>query len=91
MGLEFSLLEKKKKERKKKENEDFRFFSKFIFSISIKLSGNQMTSLYSGGSELSVNIHFVDLELSYDVLSPLPIVLTFQPPSSLHRDRYHDL
>ena len=32
--------------------------------------------LYSGGSGLSIDIHFVDLELSYDVLSPLPIVLS---------------
>ena len=32
--------------------------------------------MYSGGSGLSVDIHFVDLELSYDVLSPLPIVLS---------------
>ena len=40
------------------------------------LAGNQRTSLYSGGSGLSIDIHFVDLELSYDVLSPLPIVLS---------------
>ena len=31
--------------------------------------------MYSGGSGLSIDIHFVDIELSYDVLSPLPIVL----------------
>ena len=31
--------------------------------------------LYSRGSGLSIDIHFVDIELSYDVLSPLPIVL----------------
>ena len=43
-----------------------------------------------GGSGLSIDIHFADIELSYDVFSPLP-VKTFQPPSSLHRDRYHDL
>ena len=69
-------------------------FSKFVFSASIKLSGNQRTYLYSGGSGLSIYTHFVDLELSYDVLSPLPIVLSkyvFKPPSSLHRDRYRDL
>ena len=30
--------------------------------------------MYSGGSGLSIDIHFVDIELSYDVLSPLPIV-----------------
>ena len=51
-------------------------FRKFVFSASIKLSGNQRKSLYSGGSGLSVDIHFVDLKLSYDVLSPLPIVLS---------------
>ena len=32
--------------------------------------------MYSGGSGL---IHFVDIELSYDVLSPLPIVLSKHP------------
>ena len=66
-------------------------FLKFVSSASIKLSGNQRISLYSGGSGLSVDIHFVDLELSYDVLSPLPIVLSNPAPSSLHRDRYRDL
>ena len=60
-------------ERKKKENDDFRFFQN---SFSRKLSGNQRTYLYSGGSGLSIDIHFVDIELSYDVLSPLPIVLS---------------
>ena len=32
--------------------------------------------LYSGGSGLSIDIHFVDIELSYDVLSPLPTLLS---------------
>ena len=32
--------------------------------------------MYSGGSGLSIDIHFVDIEHSYDVLSPLPIVLS---------------
>ena len=50
--------------------------SRFVFSACIKLSGNQRTYLYSGGSGLSIDIHFVDIELSYDVLSPLPIVLS---------------
>ena len=49
------------------------YISKFVFSASIQLSGNQRTYLYSG---LSIDIHFVDIELSYDVLSPLPIVLS---------------
>ena len=51
-------------------------FSKLVFLASIKLSGNQRTYLYSGGSGLSIDIHFVDIELSYDVLSTLPIVLS---------------
>ena len=72
MVLELASLEKKKKERKLR----FSIFSKFVFSASIKLSGNQRTYLYSGGSGLSIDIHFVDIELSYDVLSPLPIVLS---------------
>ena len=50
--------------------------SKFALLASIKLSWNQRTYLYSGRSGLSIDIHFVDLEVSYDVLSPLPIVLT---------------
>ena len=66
MVLELASLEKKKKkEREKMTN-----------SASIKLSGNQRTYLYSGGSGRSIDIHFVDIELSYDVLSPLPIVLS---------------
>ena len=32
--------------------------------------------MYSRGSGISIDIHFVDLEVSYDVLSPLPIVLS---------------
>ena len=55
MVLELASLEKKKK---KKEN-DISIFSKFFFSASIKLSENQRTYLYSGGSGLSVDIHFV--------------------------------
>ena len=60
MVLELASLEKKKKIERKKENDDFRFFSEFVFSASIKLSGNQRTYLYSGGSGLSIDIHFVD-------------------------------
>ena len=74
--LRLTVLELAPLEKKKKENEDFRFFSKFVFLASIKLSWNQRTCLYSGGSGLSIDIHFVDLEVSYDVLSPLPIVLS---------------
>ena len=32
--------------------------------------------MYSGGSGLSIDIHFVDIDLSYDVLSPLPTLLS---------------
>ena len=32
--------------------------------------------MHSGGSGLSIDIHFVDIELSYDVLSPLPTLLS---------------
>ena len=53
-----------------------KIFSKFVFSASIKLNGNQRAYLYSGGSGLSIDIHFVDIELSYDVLSPLPTLLS---------------
>ena len=69
--LELPSLEKKKKKKKKKEEERFS-----VFSASIKLSWNQKTYLYSGGSGLSIDIHFVDLEVSYDILSPLPILLS---------------
>ena len=70
MVLELASLEKKK------ERKTILIFSEFFFSASIKLSGNQRTYLYSGGSGLSIGIHFIDIELSYDVLSPLPIVLS---------------
>ena len=73
-GSRVSLIWRRR--RRKKENDDFRFFSEFVFSACIKLSGNQRTYLYSGVSGLSIDIHFVDIELSYDVLSPLPIVLS---------------
>ena len=77
MVLEIASLKKKKKKKKKKERRwRFSIFSKFVFSASIKLSGNQRTYLYSGGSGLSIDIHFVDIELSYDVLSPLPTLLS---------------
>ena len=57
--LELASLEKKKKKKKKKEEERkcrFSIFSKFVFSASIKLSWNQRTYLYSGGSGLSIDI-----------------------------------
>ena len=51
-------------------------FFKVRFLGFYKLRGNQRTYLYSGGSGLSIDIHFVDIELSYDVLSPLPTLLS---------------
>ena len=79
MVLESASLEEKKKEEEKEEEERkrrFLIFSKFVFSASIKLSGNQRTYLYSGGSGLSVDIHLVGFNLSFHALSPLPIVLS---------------
>ena len=55
-------------------------FSKFFFLASIKLSWNRRTYLYSGGTELSIDIHFVDLEVSYVVLYPLPMSKHFNHP-----------
>ena len=72
-------LEKKKNKKKKEEEEERKYqisiFQNVFFLASIKLSWNQRTYLYSGGSGLSIDIHFVDLH-NYDVLSPLPIVLS---------------
>ena len=48
-------------ERRRKKMTIFDFFQNSFFSASIKLSGNQRTYLYSGGSGLSIDIHFVDL------------------------------
>ena len=80
MVLELASLEKKKKkERKKerkKENDDFSIFSEFVFLACIKLSGNQRTYLYSEGSGLSIDIHFVDIELV--MMSFLPCLLYCQ-------------
>ena len=52
-------------------------FFKICFLASVKLS---RTYLYSGGSGLSIDIHFVDLEVSYDVLSPLITYCTVNHP-----------
>ena len=57
------VLERKKESGKKMTIFDF---------FRIRFLGHNY--LYSGGSGLSIDIHFVDIELSYDVLSPLPIV-----------------
>ena len=57
MVLELASLEKKKKEEERKGR--FSIFSKSVFLASTKLSRNQRTSLYSGGSGFSVDIHFV--------------------------------
>ena len=59
-------------ERKKERMTIFDFFR--IRFLSFYKA--ERKSEYSGGSGLSIDIHFVDIELSYDVLSPLPIVLS---------------
>ena len=51
------------------------FRIKFLLLVCIVFMPMR-TKPHSGGSGLSVDIHFVDLEVSYDVLSPLPIVLS---------------
>ena len=71
--LELASLEKKKEERKKMTIFDF---FKIRFLGFYKAERKSEDILYSGGSGLSIDIHFVDIELSYDVLSPLPIVLS---------------
>ena len=77
MVLELASLEKKKKKKKKERKKMTIFdFFRICFLGLYKLSGNQRTYLYSGGSGLSIDINFVDIELSYDLLSPLPIVLS---------------
>ena len=72
MLLELASLEKKKKKERRRKK---MIFSKFVFLASIKLSGNEDVFVLRR-VRLSIDIHFVDLELSYDVLSPLPIVLS---------------
>ena len=49
-GSRVSLTGEEEEEERKLR---FSIFSKFVFLASIKLSGNQRTSLYSGGSGLS--------------------------------------
>ena len=56
MVLELASLEKKKKERKKMTIFDF-FKIRLLSFCTAEL--NQRTYLYSGGSGLSVDIHFV--------------------------------
>ena len=53
----------------------FDFFkTRFLGFYKAKQKSEDIFAL--GGSGLSIDIHFVDVELSYDVLSPLPIVLS---------------
>ena len=80
MVLELASLEKKKKKKEKKKKERkkmtiFDFF-KFRFLGFYKAERKSEDIFVLGGSGLSVHIHFVDLGLSYDVLSPFPIVLS---------------
>ena len=61
--------------RRRKKMKIFDFFKiRFLGFYKAELKSKEY--LYSGGSGLSIDIHFVDLEVSYDVLSPLPIVLS---------------
>ena len=78
----FTGEEEERRRRKKMTIFDFfkilflGFYKAELESASIKLSWNQRTYLYSVGSGLSIDIHSVDLEVSYDVISPLPIALS---------------
>ena len=80
MVLELASLEKKKerkKERKKKRKKmTILDFFKVRFLGFYKAEQKSEDILYSGGSGLSIDIHFVDIELSYDVLSPLSTLLS---------------
>ena len=69
MVLEFNCLVGEEEE----ENDDFRFFFK------IHIYGFYKAELKSEDIFVLRRVrafHFLDLELSYDVLSPLPIVLS---------------
>ena len=91
-GSRVSLIGEEEEEERKKMT-IFNFF-KIRFLGFYKAERNQRTYLYSGGSGLSIDTHFVDIELSYDVLSPLPTLLSKHfnhPHPYVHRDRYHDL
>ena len=67
MVLELASLEKKKKKKeRKKENDDFRnSFSRLVWKSEDIFVLRRVRAF-----------HFVDIELSYDILSPLPIVLS---------------
>ena len=69
MVCELASLEKEE-ERRKKENDDFEIRFLGFYKAELKSEDN----LYSGGSGLSVDIHFVCFNLSFPALSPLPIV-----------------
>ena len=75
MVLELASLEKKKKKERKKENDDFRFFQNFFLGF-YKAEWKSEDIFVLRRVRLSIDIHFVDIELRYDVLSPLPIVLS---------------
>ena len=74
MVLELASLEKKKKERKKerKKMTIFDFFKvRFLGFYKAERKSEDIFGLRRVRA-----FHFVDIELSYDVLSPLPIVLS---------------
>ena len=57
-GSRVSLIGGEEEEEEEKERRKKMTFFKIRFSASIKLSGNHRTYLYSGGSGLSIDIHF---------------------------------
>ena len=85
--LELASLEKKKEEEEEEERK-LRFSICFLGFYKAELE----SYLCSGGSGLSIDIHFVDLEVSYHVFLPyLMYCQKISTTSSLHRDRYRYL
>ena len=69
LELHIASLEKKKK----KENDDFRFFKiRFLGSYKAELESEDIFIL----RRVRAFHRYPDIELSFDVLSPLPIVLS---------------
>ena len=76
MVLKLASLEKKKKKKKKKKEEKIFVFFKIRFLGFYKAERKLEEIFVLRRVRASIDIHFVELELSYDVLSPLPIVLS---------------
>ena len=78
VALELASLEKKKEEEERKER--FRFFQiHFLGFYKAELKSEDI-HLYSGGSGLSVDIHFVGFNLSIHAFSPLPMYFNHPHP-----------